>query len=111
MKVRMSTPAHIRAEDVPDVIETPREERTKVYQVFNTEGEIKAIDYMVHKRRMRGRADYIRWMVEEDLAGHVLVLDDAMHNIAASAAKAFGGAVGELMAQAEQYSLAERMRR
>lgn len=83
--------------------------RKPVVHLYLNEVETEAMDRMVDKRRCRSRPDYVRWLLECDVRGEIMVVDDAFVSFCEALGRGFGGAAAELTAQADAYRLRQRV--
>jgi hypothetical protein len=87
------------------------QKRDKQLTVQVNRDELAALDELVLKRRCGTRGDLIRLYLEQDNFNQMVLLDDALHNLAIIAGQAIGGAVAELAAKAELYALENNLSR
>jgi hypothetical protein len=79
--------------------------RTNKVMVFLTNDELAALDEMRVARRCETRGDIFRLYLESDVGRKLLIVDDVFGNIMEAAGRGFGGVIGQIMAEAELFSL------
>jgi hypothetical protein len=83
--------------------------RTHSFQFHLNRWERDALDRAVIARRCLSRADYLRYIIECEHTGALMVIDDAFARFCAAIGQGFGGAAAELTAQADRYRLTRDM--
>ena len=83
--------------------------RTHRMEVQFNGSELAALDAQLRARRCQSRQDYLRYLVEADYQGKLLVIDDGFLAMAEAVGRAFGGAAAELTAQADLYRLQKKL--
>jgi len=66
-----------------------------------------ALDELMAKRRCPTRGDLVRLYLEADYNDSLLMVDDALHNLATVVGQAIGGVVAQMAADAE-YNVLKR---
>lgn len=86
-----------------------RGRRTHSVMISLNRDEVSALDRQTLARRCASRADYLRYLIEADWQGNLLVIDDGFRTFAEAVGRGFGGAAAELTAQADLYRLNKRL--
>jgi hypothetical protein len=79
--------------------------RTHRMETKLSKAEVEALDVQVKQRRCNDRADYVRFLIEADYQGRLMLIDDGFFTMAEIVGRAFGGAAAELTAQADLYRI------
>ena len=99
MPARRNPAAH------PELINECGGERKASIWVRFSPAELEEMDRLARQRHCDIRGQLIRVWFHADRHGHLMILDDATHNLAKLVGQAIGGVVGQIVAEADMYAM------
>ena len=77
-------------------LQGPKQHRPVRRTVFLTRAEDQALTRNTLRHHVPSRAEYLRMLIEKDSRGELLLIDDAIQNLAQALGAGFGAAVGQM---------------